>query len=193
MFLPEWFWFFFFVFLVSVKCLCLLRREGNLCMLTHVFMLHFKLISHLASDINQDRKYKKGQKKTWLCGYICRTHFHVSWIPCWTWTWKSLNSQKPELSECKFLWLSSSYSKICDLFSLIIVSVVQTLTAGWPLRGSLCGVCRDLAFLKALPSLWIWVTSRRPQAQTQKMQALLSSPILLLLLGLLSPLHGLTP
>lgn len=32
-------------------------------MLTHVFMLHFKLISHLASDIKQGRKYKKGQKK----------------------------------------------------------------------------------------------------------------------------------
>lgn len=107
---------------------------------------------------------------------------------------ESLNSQKPELSVCIFfLWLSSSYFKVCDLFSLIIVSVIQTLTAGWPLRGSLCGVCRDLAFLKALPSLWIWVTSHRPQAKTQKMQALLSSPVMPLLLRLLSPLHGLTP
>lgn len=30
--------------LVSVKCLYLCRREGNLCVLTHVFTLLFKLI-----------------------------------------------------------------------------------------------------------------------------------------------------
>lgn len=109
--LTEWFWVFSFVFLVSVKCLCLLRREGNLCMLTHVFMLPFKLISHLASD-KPRQEVQKGTEKIWLCGCICRTHFwllHVSWIPSWTWTWKSLNSQKPELSVCIFLWLSRTF------------------------------------------------------------------------------------
>lgn len=33
---------------VSVKCLYLEKREGNLCLLTHVFILHFKLIRPLS-------------------------------------------------------------------------------------------------------------------------------------------------
>lgn len=166
-------------------CVCSGGKETSVCWLTF-FMLPFKLISHLASDINQGRKYKKGQKRSGcvaasvelIFDFFMWAEFPVGHGPGKALTLRSLSCQYV------FFMAITHISRACDLFSLIIVSVIQTLTAGWPLPCSLCAGCRDPAFLKVLPSLWVWVTSRRPQAKTLKMWAVTS--VWVDLLGFLS-------